>query len=359
MDVFPELVKAAPLALLFSLPVAIVGGLLLEWMRRRSITAAMTALVLVPVTAALVGVLGVSGFMYTPQLVGTVAVCLVVGAVTVPAGLLLGHRVAREALWQREVRETERRLEASRQELVAGMSHDLRSPLAGILGMADALVDGVVHEPHEVTIYLGRIRRETVRMTTMVEDLFELSRAKSGTMQLRTTRLALGEVCSDAVAAEAAAAASAGVAVVATDPQAWPTVLGSDTELTRVVRNLLSNGVRHTPAGGVVRLTAEVRNGEAQLAVQDACGGIPPEELPRVFDVGFRGTSARTPGEHVGAGLGLAIAKALVEAQHGRIAVVNEAPGCRFVVSLPLAEGGAKREEPAPLRTSGAAGVHR
>lgn len=357
MTVLPELVKAAPLALLFSLPVAVVGGLLLEWMRRRSVTAAMTALVLVPVTAALVGVLGVSGFMYTPQLVGTVAVCLVVGAVTVPAGLLLGRRVAREALWAREARETERRLEASRQELVAGMSHDLRSPLAGILGMADALVDGVVREPEEVRLYLGRIRRETVRMATMVEDLFELSRAKSGTMVLRTTRLALGEVCSDAVAAEAAAAASAGVAVVATDPQLWPTVLGSDTELTRVVRNLLSNGVRHTPAGGVVRLTAGVHDGAARLAVQDACGGIPADELPRVFDVGFRGTSARTPGEHdAGAGLGLAIAKALVEAQRGRVDVVNEPPGCRFVVSLPLAEDGPpRREGPASPRIGEAA----
>ena len=348
MDVLAELAMAAPLALLFSLPVALVGGLLLEWMRRRSIIAAMTALVLVPVTAALVGVLGVSGFMYTPQLVGTIVVCLVVAAVTVPAGLLLGRRVAREALWQREARETERRMEASRQELVAGMSHDLRSPLAGILGMADALVDGVVHEPHEVKIYLGRIRRETVRMTTMVEDLFELSRAKSGAMQLRTTRLALGEVCSDAVAAEAVAAAAAGVSVVATDPQRWPTVLGSDTELTRVVRNLLSNGVRHTPAGGVVRLTAGVCDGEAKLAVQDGCGGIPADELPRVFDVGFRGTSARTPGDDIGAGLGLAIARALVEAQHGRVEVANEPPGCRFVVSLPLAGSGPPAEEPGP-----------
>jgi signal transduction histidine kinase len=280
MDVLAELAMAAPLALLFSLPVALVGGLLLEWMRRRSIIAAMTALVLVPVTAALVGVLGVSGFMYTPQLVGTIVVCLVVAAVTVPAGLLLGRRVAREALWQREARETERRMEASRQELVAGMSHDLRSPLAGILGMADALVDGVVHEPHEVKIYLGRIRRETVRMTTMVEDLFELSRAKSGAMQLRTTRLALGEVCSDAVAAEAVAAASAGVSVVATDPQLWPTVLGSDTELTRVVRNLLSNGVRHTPAGGVVRLPPRCVTARRSSPCRTAAAASPPTSCP-------------------------------------------------------------------------------
>ena len=343
MNVLDELVRAAPLALLFSLPVALVGGLLLEWMRRRSVTAAMTALVLVPVTAALVGVLGVSGFMYTPQLVGTIVVCVVVAAVTVPAGLLLGRRVAREALWQREAREAERRAEASRQELVTGMSHDLRSPLAGILGMADALADGVVREPADIELYLGRIRRETVRMATMVEDLFELSRATSETLQLHITRLALGEVCSDAVAAEAAAATSAGVDVVAVDPDRWPTVHGSDTELTRVVRNLLSNAVRHTPAGGVVRLSADVHTGEARLRVQDECGGIPAADLPRVFDVGFRGSSARTPDRQVGAGLGLAIAKALIEAQHGRIGVVNSGSGCRFEICLPLGGG------PAPV----------
>ena len=353
MNVLDELARAAPLALLFSLPVALVGGLLLEWMRRRSVTAAMTALVLVPMTAALVGVLGVSGFMYTPQLVGTVAVCLVVAAVTVPAGLLLGRRMAREALWHRELRDAERQAEASRQELVTGMSHDLRSPLAGIRGMADALADGVVREPDEVRCYLGRIRRETERMATMVEDLFELSRATSGTTQLTLSRLALGEVCSDAVAAEAAAAAVADVTVLAELPEEWPTVLGSDTELTRVVRNVLSNAVRHTPAGGRVTLSAGRRGPQAWLRVQDECGGIPAADLPRIFDVGYRGSSARTPGEHAGAGLGLAIARGLIEAQHGRIGVVNHEPGCRFEISLPLA-----RDTPGPVipQSTGSAG---
>lgn len=348
MEILDELVVAAPLAVLFSLPVALLGGLLLEWMRRRSVTAALTALVLVPLLAALVGVLGVSGFMYTPQLVGTVAVCVVVAAVTVPAGLLLGRRMAREALWQREAREAERRAEASRQQLVAGMSHDLRSPLAGIRGMADALADGVVREPAEVTLYLERIRRETERMAAMVEDLFELSRATSGTVALRPTRLALGELCSDAVAAEAAAATAAGVRVVADRPADWPTVLGSDTELTRVLRNLLANAVRFTPRGGQVRLSATVRDGAAVLWVQDECGGIPAGDLPRVFEVGYRGNPARTPGERAGAGLGLAIAKALLAAQHGRISVVNAGPGCRFEVVLPVAGDAPATLAPAP-----------
>ncbi len=327
------LFEAAPLALLFSLPVAVVGGVVLLRIRRRSLTATMVALVLVPLAAALVGVLGVSGFMYTPQLADTVVVCLVVAAVTVPAGLLLGRRVAREAMWQREAAEAERRSEESRRRLVAGMSHDLRSPLAGICGMADALVDGVVREPAEVRDYLGRIRREASRMTAMVEDLFQLSRATSGTLQLTLEPLALAEVASDAVAAES----QPDVAVVAERPETWPTVLGSDTDLTRVLRNVLANAVRHTPAGGTVRLSAGARGGEAWLHVDDGCGGVPEADLPFLFDVGYRGSGARTPTEHGGAGLGLSIARGLMAAQGGGISLVNHGEGCRVEITLAVA----------------------
>jgi len=331
-----ELLQAAPLALLFSLPVALLGGLLLVRLRRRSLTATMVALVLVPLTAALVGVLGVSGFMYTPQLVGTVVVCLVVGAVTVPAGLLLGRKVAHEAIWQREALDAERRSEEARRRLVAGMSHDLRSPLAGICGMADALIDGVVRDPAEVRDYLARIRREATRMTSMVEDLFQLARATSGTLQLTLEPLSLAEVASDAVAAEAVVARNA-VEIEAVDPESWPMVLGSDTDLTRVLRNVVSNAVRHTGAGGTVRLSAGSRGGVAWLRVDDECGGIPDADLPRIFDIGYRGSGARTPSEHIGAGLGLSIARGLMQAQGGEITVDNYGKGCRAEITLAAA----------------------
>jgi len=271
--------------------------------------------------------------MYTPQLVGTIAVCLVVGAVTVPAGLVLGRRVAREAMWQREAAEAERRSEESRRRLVAGMSHDLRSPLAGICGMADALVDGVVRDPVEVRDYLARIRREGSRMTAMVEDLFQLSRATSGTLQLTLEPLALAEIASDAVAAEA----HPDVAVLADKPETWPTVLGSDTDLTRVLRNILANAVRHTDAGGAVRLSAGIRGGEAWLRVDDGCGGIPEADLPFLFDIGYRGSGARTPSEHIGAGLGLSIARGLMAAQGGGISLANHGQGCRTEITLAVA----------------------
>ena len=330
-----DLSRALPAALLFVLPVTALGALLLHRMRRRSVTAAMTTLALVPLVAALAGVVAVSGFMYTPQLADTLAVVVVVAVVTLPVAALLGRGFARDALWQREAREAERRAEAARRELVGWMSHDLRSPMAGIRGMVDALADGVVHRPDDVSEYLARIRRETVRMAAMVDDLFQLSRATSAALRLDLVPLALGEVVSDAVAAEAAAASSAGVTVVADDPDRWPTVAGSDTELTRVVRNLLSNAVRHTPAGGRVELSAGTTETEAWLRVQDACGGIPDGDLERIFDVGYRGAAARTPGDDSGAGLGQAIARALTEAHGGRLGVVNSGPGCRFELTLP------------------------
>jgi signal transduction histidine kinase len=345
--VLAEIGRALPAALLFALPTAAVGGLLLHRMRRRSVTAAMTTLALVPLVAALGGVVAVSGFMYTPQLAGTLAVVVVVAAVTVPTAALLGRSLAREALWQREARETERRAEAGRRELVGWMSHDLRSPLAGIRGMVDALADGVVARPDEVAEYLARVRRETIRMAAMVDDLFQLSRATSDALRLDLVPLALGEIVSDAVAAEAAAAATAGVEVVADDPGGWPTVAGSDTELTRVVRNLLSNALHHTPAGGRVELSAGTAGLEAWLRVQDACGGIPEADLDRIFDVGYRGAAARTPGTDSGAGLGLAIARALTEAHGGRLTVCNVGPGCRFELTLPQ-----RRPARTPARTS-------
>jgi signal transduction histidine kinase len=347
--VLTELLRALPAALLFALPVTALGGVALHRMRRRSVTAAMTTLALVPLIAALGGVVAVSGFMYTPQLAGTLAVVVVVAAVTVPVAALLGRGFAREALWQREAREAERRAEAARRELVGWMSHDLRSPLAGIRGMVDAVADGIVHRPDEVADYLARVRRETNRLASMVEDLFQLSRATSPALRIERTPLALGEIVSDAVAAEAAAATAARVEVVADDPEAWPTVAGSDTELTRVVRNLLANAIRHTPAGGRIALSAGTAGGgpgaQAWLHIQDACGGIPDGDLDRIFEVGYRGVAARTPGP-AGAGLGLAIARALTEAHGGRLTVENVAPGCRFTLTLPL-----RQPARAPART--------
>ncbi|SDL02204.1 Signal transduction histidine kinase [Lentzea albidocapillata subsp. violacea] len=285
----------------------------------------MTVMVIVPVVATIAGVLMVSGFMFTPMLNATLMACLVVGLVTVPFSIMLGRAIARRTMWEREA-------EAARRQLVAWISHDLRTPLAGIRAMTEALEDGVVAEPGEVAVYAKQIALEADHLSKLVDDLFQLSRITAGALNLPMHDVALADVVSDVVAASRPVAARQGVELRA-DARAWPVVKGSDPELMRVVRNLVSNAIRHTPEGGSVAVQVDVDGPEAVVRVDDACGGIPDDVLPQVFDVGFRGSSARNPS---GAGLGLSIARGLVEAHHGRIDAQNHGPGCRFEVRLPL-----------------------
>jgi signal transduction histidine kinase len=231
-------------------------------------------------------------------------------------------------------RSRERALEASRRDLVAWVSHDLRTPLAGLRAMTEALEDKLVAEPDR---YYEQMRAEVDRMTRMVDDLFELSRIHAGALQLSIERISLRDVISDALAGADPVARLRGVridgevedgAVVHADPR----------ELSRVVSNLLMNAIRHTPFDGAVEVSGRVSGDVVELAVLDECGGIPPEDLDRVFDVAWRGSDARTPEPDAptpGAGLGLAIVRGIVEAHRGSVAVTNEAHGCRFLVTLP------------------------
>jgi len=346
------MLDVVPVALLCSVPVVLVGAVLMHRVRARSVTRAVTVLVLVPLLAALAGIVGVSGFMYSPLLANTLVVCAVVAGVAVPTAFLLGRGIAGDLMWLHDARESERAAEQSRRELVAWISHDLRTPLAGLRAMTEALADGVVVEPDEVTEYAVRMRRETERLTAMVEDLFQLSRITSGALQLTLTAVSLSEVVSEAVAVEAVTAARRGVRVRAA-PSDWPIVVGSDPELARVVRNLLANAIRHTPPGGTVVVAAGSSQDRAWLRVDDDCGGIPATDLDRVFDVAFRGAQARTPHDDGSrGGLGLAIARGLVEAHSGDITACNHGPGCRFEVRLPLAGG----REPDPRESGDPAG---
>jgi signal transduction histidine kinase len=235
-----------------------------------------------------------------------------------------------------ETRARERAMEASRRELVAWVSHDLRTPLAGIRAMAEALEDGVVSDPATVRRYYRTLRRETDRLAQLVDDLFELSRINAGALELNFTQVPLAELVSDALAGASALAEIKGVKLEGSVAGS-PVVEASVYELSRVLHNLLENAIRHTPAHGSVSLDAGLSGGDAVVTVRDECGGIPEADLARVFDLAFRGKAARTPDSNGGgAGLGLAIARGIVEAHHGGIDVRNEAPGCRFTVRVPI-----------------------
>ena len=239
-----------------------------------------------------------------------------------------------------QARSRERALEASRRELVAWVSHDLRTPLAGLRAMAEALEDQVVVDPREVSQYHSQIRREVDRLTLMIDDLFELSRIHAGALRLSRRMVGLEDLVAEVVASAEPVARHKGVRLTGAAVRGMPVFVDS-AEMGRALRNLVTNAIRHTPSDGGVDVLAEVQSGMACVSVSDACGGIPPGDLPRVFDVAFRGESARTPGPQEGAGLGLSIARGIVEAHSGQIAVRNAGPGCQFLIRLPLARPGA------------------
>lgn len=232
-----------------------------------------------------------------------------------------------------ESRRREQELEAARRELVAFMSHDLRTPLAGLRALAEGLEDGVIDDPKPA---LARMRTTVERMTGLVDDLFELSRLSSGELSRRLMSVSITELVDEVAALVDDHARSREVRVdVDTPEDDRLVVLGDSDELSRALTNLVANAVRHTPRGGTVRLIAyRGPDRRVRAAVVDECGGIAEADLPRLFEVGWRGAADRTPDDG-GAGLGLAIARGVVEAHEGTIDVANVPGGCRFELSLP------------------------
>ncbi len=299
---------------------------------------------LIPVVAVALGALAAANAMFVSahDLAALVVVVAGAGTAGVLGGLTLATELQRSRSRLAAMTERERALERSRRELVAWVSHDLRTPIAGIRAMVEALDDEVVADPADVRRYHHQLIAEADRLARLVDDLFELSRIEADALQLDLERVPLGELVSDAVGSATAVAHAKGVALngrveAPVDGTGGPAVAGSAPELSRVVRNLLDNAIRHTPPGGRVDVTVRYDDHQGEVAVRDGCGGIPDDELDRVFDLAYRGDAARTPGGATGAGLGLAIARGLVDAHHGDIAVHNEQGGCRFTVRLPLA----------------------
>lgn len=351
-------------ALLAGSAVGLTGAVTMRLLRGRSITVHVCALLAITVAAVVAGVVAVAKAMFLSghDLQVVLMTVSASAAVSLIVGVIFGRQLATAAVWADQARMRERQMEAGRRELVAWVSHDLRTPLAGLRAMAEALEDGVVYDPQTVDEYHRRIRLETDRMTRLVDDLFELSRINAGALRLAFSSVPLAEVVSDAIATTAPLAYSRGIRIVAAE-SGWPTVTASEPELARVVANLLVNSVRYTPPDGTVRIDAGTDAGDVWLSVSDTCGGIPEADLPRVFDVAFRGERARTPG-HAGAdaaaatgggGLGLAIVRGLVEAHGGRVQAQNTGGGCRFVVRIPRHAGAgtlAGRTDPSAPRVT-------
>jgi signal transduction histidine kinase len=351
--------------------VGLAGMVIVRLLRRAPLRLSIQASAAVPVLAIVAGTLVSAEAMFLSQhdLGVVVMVCIIAGIVAFAFSWLLGRQVASGSTALRHAarslgdagqfrppalplaaefaalsgeladtsaklatsRARERALEQSRRQLVAWVSHDLRTPLAGLRAMAEALEDGLAADPPR---YHKQMRAEAERLATMVDDLFELSRIQSGTLQLAPDKIALDDLVSDVLASTEALAGERGVRL-AGRAAGQLAVRADPRELSRALTNLLANAIRHTPPGGCVHVEARPQGGDALLAVADGCGGIPEADLPYVFDLAWRGTDARSPAPDSGAGLGLAIVRGVAEAHQGSVRVVNTGVGCCFEMRLP------------------------
>jgi signal transduction histidine kinase len=234
------------------------------------------------------------------------------------------------ALARPSARAVEEAVETQRRDLITAVSHDLRTPLASLRAMIEAIDDGVVDDPATVRLYTAEMRRSAGALGDLVDDLFELIQLESPSIEAENSAT-LDEVLGAALAACGSSATEKGLHLETHLDGAGEAPCSP--HLGRVLQNLLQNAIRHTPIDGTVRVEARRAAGALQLSVENEGEGIPPESLPLVFDPFWRGDSARS-GD--GSGLGLTLAKRIVESLDGRIEVESEPErGARFDVLVP------------------------
>ena len=226
--------------------------------------------------------------------------------------------------------------EAARRDLIAAVSHDLRTPITSLRLLADAVGDDIVEDTETRRAYLSRMSTHIDAISVLIDDLFELSRIEAGDINWTREQVPLQELVGETVEAMRVQAEAKGVAVLAEVPTTLRPAQANPEKLQRVLFNLIQNAIRHTPADGSVVVRAESVPAGIEFEVADTGDGIAPEERERVFTAFYRGgaDSARTS---PGAGLGLAVSRAIVEAHGGRIWLADAAVGTRVRFSLPAA----------------------
>ena len=234
-----------------------------------------------------------------------------------------------------EAEDMRRRAEEARHELVAAVSHDLRTPLTAIQAMLEALSDGLIDDAETVQRYHATMRAQVMHLSRLIDDLFELSQLDAREQPYEFVRTDLTAVVRTAVEGLAMSAQTRGAQIeLMDDGPLWVEI--EPIKITRVVANLVDNATRHAPPDTTVEVRVERRDGTACVAVCDAGPGIAEADLVRIFDRFYRGEKSRSR-SHGGAGLGLAIASGIVAAHGGRIWAENRAgSGAAFYVTIPL-----------------------
>lgn len=376
-----EVAPIALLAVIGAALVAVLGALVARRMRSRSLAVQVALIVLIELGATLIGVaaatraMGISG-----QDLWTMAVVvLAAGTVAVVAALVLADRLGRAGADlaklavelttdDREVvppanlpaelaevadrltdtwaqlqvaRAREQVVDGSRRELVAWVSHDLRLPLLGIRSLIEALEAGMVADPTTIARYHESIGRDAERLSQLVDDLHDLTRVQVGSLQAPPERIDITGLVADGIAAVSLAAEARGVAVRSDLAGIDQHVIGSATDLALVIANLLDIAIRHTHRGGEVTVIAAADDVDVTVTVRSSAGRLPLSDEDPGFDLAF-GTGGETGGAPpVGVDVapvvpGLAVARKLVEAHRGELAVANDPDGCRLRLRLPL-----------------------
>jgi signal transduction histidine kinase len=353
----------------------ILGALLLRAAERRSLSTQSILVTLTPVAAVAGGAMAASHWMlasmHPTAALGVVLVAS--GTLGIVASQTLGGRlrtgserliaatrrigggdlrthvqqpaVEELADLAHELEEMQRRLEKSRareraltearRELVSWISHDLRTPVARVRAIVEALEDDVISEPADAAGYLAQLHTEADRLGILIADLFELNGIAAGELDLALEPTRLVEVVSDVVASFTVIATARGVALEAPEPAVDPEVMISPRHLERALGNLLDNALRHTEPGGTVTVQILPHANGVAIAVDDSCGGA---DLPLLQQLLADSSTPQPLGSGGRTALGLAIAKGLVTAQDGRIAVAATREGCRFTIALGVTE---------------------
>lgn len=239
------------------------------------------------------------------------------------------------------------RASALRRQMTADIAHDLRTPLSVILGYTEALREGKLPADQEI---FETLHSEAQHLQRLVDDLRTLSLADAGELPLMRQPIAPRQLLDRAAAAYRAQAVERAIALEVTAPDALPAVEVDPERMAQVLGNLLSNALRYTPPGGRITLAAEAQDASVRLRVQDTGVGIAPEALPHIFERFYRADPARHAGDG-SSGLGLAIARSIVEAHGGTITVASQpGQGTTFTITLPALD--AARRVYAPARDS-------
>ncbi len=227
-------------------------------------------------------------------------------------------------------------LDTLRRDLIAWIGHDLRTPLASIRAMAEALADGVVSEPQKVERYLSTMERDIQTLSALIDGLFEMAQVDAGGLELELAPVAVEEFIEGTVARFAERARTAEITLTSSTSDGLGVAPLDRQKMGRVMDNLLDNALRHTPAGGRVEIDASQEDDRLVISISDTGSGISEADLAHVFDRFYRTEKSRSRATG-GSGLGLAIAKGIVEAHGGRIEA-HSVPGhgSRFTLSLPL-----------------------